>query len=81
MYVVGGFDGTRLNDMYHIALPGNLDTEELTQSVHRFRPSSASNKGSNEPTEPSESVVSESMTNFRWDDINYLRKKVTVLQK
>ena len=29
MYVVGGFDGTRLNDLYHIALPGSLDIEEI----------------------------------------------------
>ena len=29
MYVVGGFDGTRLNDLYHIALPGSLDIDEI----------------------------------------------------
>ena len=33
MYVVGGFDGSRLNDLFHIALPGSLDIEEITQSV------------------------------------------------
>lgn len=33
MYVVGGFDGSRLNDIYHIALPGSLDDDELAQSV------------------------------------------------
>ena len=30
MYVVGGFDGSRLNDLFHIALPGSLDEEDLT---------------------------------------------------
>jgi hypothetical protein len=29
MYIVGGFDGSRLNDLYHIALPGSLDVDEL----------------------------------------------------
>lgn len=29
MYVVGGFDGTRLNDLYHIALPGSMDIDEI----------------------------------------------------
>ena len=29
MYVVGGFDGSRLNDMYHIALPGSMDIDEI----------------------------------------------------
>jgi hypothetical protein len=29
MYIVGGFDGSRLNDLYHIALPGSLDDDEL----------------------------------------------------
>jgi hypothetical protein len=42
MYVVGGFDGTRLNDLYHIALPGSMDIDEIQHSVQRFRPSSSS---------------------------------------
>ena len=29
MFVVGGFDGTRLNDMYTILLPGNPDCEDM----------------------------------------------------
>lgn len=29
MYIVGGFDGSRLNDLYHIALPGHIDDDEL----------------------------------------------------
>ena len=45
MYVVGGFDGTRLNDLYHIALPGSMDIDEIHQSVQRFRPSSSSASG------------------------------------
>lgn len=76
MIIIGGFDGTRLNDMYHIALPGNLDTEELTQSVHKFRPSS-SQGSQNAPSNIS--YTSESVLNQRWDDVAYLRKRVTML--
>ena len=35
MYVVGGFDGSRLNDLYHIALPGFHEDDELAQSVQK----------------------------------------------
>ena len=35
MYTLGGFDGTRLNDMHHIALPGNL-YEEDSESMRRI---------------------------------------------
>jgi hypothetical protein len=29
MYIIGGFDGQRLNDIHHIALPfGNTDLEK-----------------------------------------------------
>jgi len=41
MYVVGGFDGSRLNDMHHIALPVSL-SEEDSDSLRRVsRPSSS----------------------------------------
>lgn len=35
MYIVGGFDGTRLNDIHHIALPSNL-YEEDSESMRRI---------------------------------------------
>lgn len=41
MYIIGGFDGTRLNDLFHIALPGIL-YEEDSESMRRFsRPQSS----------------------------------------
>ena len=81
MYVVGGFDGTRLNDMYHIALPGNPDSEDMAQSVHRFRPSSSSASGVMNTVPSDLSVNSGSVSNMRWNDNAYLRKKVIMLQK
>jgi hypothetical protein len=45
MYIVGGFDGSRLNDLYHIALPGSLEDDELAQSVQKYRPPSSSASG------------------------------------
>ena len=38
MYIIGGFDGQRLNDMYHIALPMNAD-EKQNMSLARRRAS------------------------------------------
>ena len=35
MYIVGGFDGSRLNDMHHIALPSSL-YEEDSDSMRRL---------------------------------------------
>ena len=47
MYVVGGFDGSRLNDLYLVALPSTYeDTDEAAQSVHRFRPQSGTESAS-----------------------------------
>jgi hypothetical protein len=41
MYVLGGFDGTRLNDLYHIAMPVSL-FEEDSESMRRIsRPASS----------------------------------------
>jgi hypothetical protein len=41
MYIVGGFDGTRLNDIHHIAIPSNL-YEEDSYSMRRIsRPASS----------------------------------------
>lgn len=38
MYIVGGFDGTRLNDLYNIALPMNNDDEfEMGQSLQKHK--------------------------------------------
>ena len=42
MYIVGGFDGTRLNDLYHIALPYDGEDDEKAQLIHRPPSSSAS---------------------------------------
>ncbi len=41
MYVIGGFDGTRLNDIHHIAMPMSL-YEEDSDSMRRIsRPTSS----------------------------------------
>ena len=41
MYLIGGFDGTRLNDLYHIAMPFSL-YEEDSDSMRRIsRPASS----------------------------------------
>ena len=79
MYVVGGFDGSRLNDLFHIALPGSLDEEDLTQSVHRYRPPSSSASGIMRTVPSDLSVISASDAGFRWEDNAFLRKKVTLL--
>ena len=81
MYIVGGFDGSRLNDLFHIALPGTLDVEELTQSVQRYRPPSSSASGVMRTVPSDLSVNSYSDAEFRWEDNAFLRKKVTLLQK
>ena len=41
MYVVGGFDGARLNDMHHIALPTHLYEEDQDAMRRISRPASA----------------------------------------
>ncbi len=51
MYVVGGFDGSRLNDLYHIALEGGSgssgglsvrsDSDESVSTQRRAPPTSA----------------------------------------
>ena len=80
MYVVGGFDGTRLNDMYHISVSGSFDSEEIAQSLHKYRPVSSSSLSGMMNTVPSDlSVISVSDSNMRWDDNSYLRKKVIIL--
>jgi hypothetical protein len=41
MYVIGGFDGARLNDIHHIAMPMSL-YEEDSDSMRRIsRPASS----------------------------------------
>jgi hypothetical protein len=41
MYVIGGFDGARLNDIHHIAMPVSL-YEEDSDSMRRIsRPASS----------------------------------------
>ena len=81
MYIVGGFDGTRLNDLYNIALPCNPDAEDQAQSVHKLRPSSSSASGVMNTVPSDLSVNSGSVSNFKWDDNAFLRKKVIMLQK
>ena len=94
MYVVGGFDGTRLNDLCHIALPGSMDIEEIQQSAQMFRPTSSTNSGMMR-TIPSDlvstlgwltiyrvqSIHSGSEAEMKWEDNAFLRKKVILLQK
>ena len=41
MYVIGGFDGARLNDMHHIALPTHLYEEDGDAMRRISRPVSA----------------------------------------
>jgi Kelch motif len=41
MYVVGGFDGTRLNDIYHIAMPLSLFEEDSEKMRRISRPASS----------------------------------------
>ena len=42
MYLIGGFDGSRLNDIHHIALPMSL-FEDDSESLKRIsRPASSS---------------------------------------
>jgi hypothetical protein len=41
MYVVGGFDGTRLNDIHHIAIPSNLYEEDSFSMRRISRPASS----------------------------------------
>lgn len=74
MYIVGGFDGSRLNDIYHIALPGSLEEDELAQSVQKHRPLSSSASGVMR-TVPSDLSVNSSLEyDKRWDDPAFLRK-------
>ena len=44
MYVLGGFDGSRLNDLHHIALPVSL-SEEDSQAMRRSSRPASSNSG------------------------------------
>ena len=81
MYVVGGFDGTRLNDLYHLALPGSLDIEEIQHSVQRFRPGSSSASGMMRTVPSDLSVDSNSQSEMKWENNGFLRKKVVTLQK
>jgi hypothetical protein len=81
MYIVGGFDGSRLNDLYHIALPGSLDDDELAQSVQKFRPPSSSAYGVMRTVPSDLSVNSSQEYDIRWDDNAFLRKKIKILQK
>ena len=41
MYIVGGFDGSRLNDIHHIALPSSLDEEDSESMRKLSRPQSS----------------------------------------
>jgi hypothetical protein len=44
MYVIGGFDGSRLNDIHHIAMPSSL-YEEDSDSMRRISRPNTSNSG------------------------------------
>lgn len=79
MYIVGGFDGSRLNDLYHLALPGHIDDDELAQSVHRYRHPSSSASGVMRTVPSDLSVHSSSEFDLRWDDNSFLRKKIGIL--
>jgi len=41
MFVIGGFDGSRLNDLHHIALPQSLYEEDYDQMRRISRPASS----------------------------------------
>lgn len=41
MYVIGGFDGTRLNDIHHIAMPVSLFEEDSDSMRKISRPVSS----------------------------------------
>jgi len=80
MYVIGGFDGTRLNDIHHIALPISLFEEDSDSMRKISRP--ASSASGIMQTVPSDLPISIGNDNeVRMADINYLRKKVSLLKK
>jgi hypothetical protein len=35
MYILGGFDGQRLNDMHHVALPVSLNNDDKSMGIAR----------------------------------------------
>ena len=41
MYIIGGFDGSRLNDIHHIALPSSLYEEDSASMRRISRPASS----------------------------------------
>ena len=90
MYIMGGFDGSRLNDVYQIALPHMLREEdgEVSSSHNSFqsmrvasRPSSRPPTSGNMQTVPSDMPVDEDDVKDTLDDTIILHKKVSLLQK
>ena len=73
MYLLGGFDGQRLNDMYYIALSGSL-IEEDGQSL-RISSRPASQGTSREDTVMWEEDELEEMSMAKLKKRNYLLKK------
>lgn len=80
MYIIGGFDGTRLNDLHHIALPVSL-YEEDSESMRRISRPTSSASGVMQ-TVPSDLPVNNSFDNdIRNNDVVYLKKKIQILQR
>ena len=89
MYIIGGFDGQRLNDMHHVGLP----IGENTQSINRRRPSqrpfsstsgfipSSSNSELGEKSQSQQSSAeSEMEENLNQGQKNQMQKKIKRLQ-
>ena len=96
MYVVGGFDGSRLNDMYNIAFDRLQDSDSDNSSIcsarQQIRPptSAASGIMQTVPSDLSVHGISDAASDIadesedkllKWNDNGFLRKKIRMLQK
>eukprot|EP00347_Sterkiella_histriomuscorum_P009022 403342827 len=79
MYVIGGFDGQRLNDLHQIALPQNLYEEDYDQMRRISRP--ASSASGIMQTVPSDLPIYQLEEDFKQKDYKYLNKKVALLKR
>ncbi len=80
MYVIGGFDGTRLNDIHLIALPVSL-YEEDSESMRRISRPASSASGIMQ-TVPSDLPMHDSSNEDKSvDTVHSLRKQVRLLKR
>lgn len=78
---MGGFDGSRLNDVYQIALPHALRDEDGDSIRIASRPSSRPPTSGIMQTVPSDMPVDEDDSKDNPNDLVTLHKKIVLLEK